>query len=198
VLFNPVGVLVQTAMSPSSRTKAVTELEEVWLINTLQYHTCRFPSWVRLNVRRSSDCPVFSLVSSLSSAESAGDGTSPLFAGFSGTMELSDSSATCMSGLWHRAFADRSVSMGETDAAEVSRLPRGRFPTVLVVSDSVGFTADLPLAFVMNVAFPLSGQGRPPQRDVFGAQYTARLCFCERFDGQVAQPIASLEAKATG
>jgi len=37
---------------------------------------------------------VFSLVSSLPSADSAGSGTLPLFAGFPGTMELSDSPAT--------------------------------------------------------------------------------------------------------
>jgi hypothetical protein len=50
----------------------------------------------------------------------------------------------------------------------------------------------------ITVAFPLSGQGRPPQRDDFGAQYTARLCLCERFAGTVARPDASLEAEATG
>jgi hypothetical protein len=63
---------------------------------------------------------------------------------------------------------------------------------------SVGIMLDLPLTFIMIVAFPLSGQGRPPQKDVFGAQYTARLYLCERFDAQVARRIASLEAKATG
>ena len=47
----------------------------------------------------------------------------------------------------------------------------------------------------MNVAFPMSGQGRPPQRDVFGAQCTARLCFGERFAGQVARSTASLESQ---
>ena len=41
----------------------------------------------------------------------------------------------------------------------------------------------------------MSGQGRPPQRDVFGAQCTARLCFCERFAGQVARSTASLESQ---
>ena len=143
-----------------------------------------FPSYVQLIVRRSSDCPVFFLVSSLPSASSAGDGTPPWFAGFSGTIERPDSLATCMSGLRLRVFSDRSVSIGETDAAEALRLPRERFPAVHVVSDPVRFMTDLPLAFIMNVALPLSGQGRPPQRDVFGAQYTARLCFSERFAGQ--------------
>jgi len=56
----------------------------------------------------------------------------------------------------------------------------------------------LPLTFVIIVAFPLSGQGRPPHRDVFGVQYTAQLYLCERFDALVARRIASLEAKATG
>ena len=32
-----------------------------------------------------------------------------------------------------------------------------------VVSDSVSATSDLPLSFDMTVAFPLSGQGRPPK-----------------------------------
>ena len=88
--------------------------------------------------------------------------------------------------------------MDETDIAGVSRLPRERFPTVHVVLDSVGVTSDLPLTFDITVAFPLSGQGRPPQKNVFGAQYTAQLYLCERFDVQVAQYTASLEAKATG
>ena len=88
--------------------------------------------------------------------------------------------------------------MEELDVAEVSRLPLEKFPTVRVVSDSVGIMSDLPLMFVIIVAFPMSGQGRPPQRDVFGVQYKARLYLCERFDAQVARRLASLEAKATG
>ena len=146
---------------------------------------------------------MFSLVSSLPSADSAGSGAPPLFAGFSGTMELSDSPATCMSALWHRAFADRaptegwSASMGEADVTGVSRLPREKFPTVPVVSDSVGVTSDLPLTLDMTIAFPLSGQGRPSHKDVFGAQYTARLYLCD-FALPVARHNASLEAEATG
>ena len=81
------------------------------------------PSAFRLCVRSSSDCSVFSLVSPLPSTDSAGSGTPPLFAGFFGTMGLSDSPATCMSDLWPRAFSDRSASMGEADVAGVSRLP---------------------------------------------------------------------------
>jgi hypothetical protein len=53
-------------------------------------------------------------------------------------------------------------------------------------------------ALDITVAFPLSGQGRPPQAGDFGAQYTARLCLCERFAWKVARPDASLEAEATG
>ena len=52
--------------------------------------------------------------------------------------------------------------------------------------------------FDMTIAFPLSGHGRPPQKDVFGARYTARLYLCERFDRSVARHRASREAKATG
>jgi len=141
---------------------------------------------------------MFSLVSPLSSIDSAESGTLPLFADFAGTIGLSDSPATCMSGLWHRAFSDRSAVMETVDVAGVSRLPRGEFPTVRVVSDSVGVTSDLPLTFDITVAFPLSGQGRPPQKDVFGAQYTARLYLCERFALPVARHDASLEAEATG
>jgi hypothetical protein len=69
---------------------------------------------------------------------------------------------------------------------------------VLVVFDSVGEMPDLPLAFDITVAFPLSGQGRPPQMDVFGARYTARLYLCERFALPVAWQHASLEAEVTG
>jgi len=54
------------------------------------------------------------------------------------------------------------------------------------------------LLFDMTIAFPLSGQGRPPQKDVFGAPYTARLYLCERFVMPVARHHASREAKATG
>jgi hypothetical protein len=63
----------------------------------------------------------------------------------------------------------------------------------------VGVTPDLPFAFVMTVAFPLTKHGRPPQTKFdFGAQYTARLCLCERFAASVARRHASLEAEATG
>jgi hypothetical protein len=87
---------------------------------------------------------VFSLVSPLPSANSAGRGTPPLFAGFFGTMELSDSPVTCMSELWPHAFSDRSASIEETDGTGVSRLPWGKFPTVPMVSDSVGVSSDSP------------------------------------------------------
>jgi hypothetical protein len=69
---------------------------------------------------------------------------------------------------------------------------------VPVASDSVGVTGSSPKSLDVTVAFPLTGQGRPPQRNVFGAQYTARLCLCERFAWTVARPDASLEAEATG
>ena len=45
----------------------------------------------------------------------------------------------------------------------------------------------------MTIAFPLSGQGRPPQRDVFGAQYTARLYLCERFIQAIARRANTAE-----
>ncbi|MGA2061057.1 MAG: hypothetical protein ABSG67_11295 [Thermoguttaceae bacterium] len=64
--------------------------------------------------------------------------------------------------------------------------------------DSVGVVSNSPLTFDMTIAFPLSAQGRPPQKDVFGARYTARLCLCERFALPVARHNASREAKATG
>src|SRR5665213_4120382 len=102
-----------------------------------------------------------------------------------------------MSALWHLAFSDRSVSV-ETDVPGISRLPRGKLLTVRMVSDSVGETSDSPFSFDITVAFPLSGQGRPPQRNGFGAQYTARSYLCERFELPIARQFASLEAKATG
>jgi hypothetical protein len=46
-----------------------------------------------------------------------------LFASFPGTMELSDSPATCLSDLWRCAFSDRSAAMGAAEATGVSRLP---------------------------------------------------------------------------
>lgn len=69
---------------------------------------------------------------------------------------------------------------------------------MLVVLDSVGITSDLPETFDITIAFPLTGQGRPPQKNVFGAQYTARLYLCERFALPVTRHNASLKAKATG
>ena len=86
---------------------------------------------------------MFSLVSPLPSTNSAGSGAPPLFAGFFGTMELCDSPLTSMSDLWPRAFSDRSAPMEKTDVTGVSRLPWGKFPTVLVVSDSVGGLIEL-------------------------------------------------------
>ena len=67
-----------------------------------------------------------------------------------------------------------------------------------LVADSVEVLPDSPLSFDITVAFPLSGQGRPPQRNIFGAQYTARSYLCERFALPVARHNASLEAKAIG
>jgi len=132
----------------------------------------RLLPWVRTTfvVRSTSRCHVlpgavsgmckvrepFPLVSSLPSTDSADGGTPSLFAGFFGTMELSDSTETCMSDVRHRAFSDRSASR-EADVSGVSRLPRGKFPTVLVVLDSVGETSDLPYAFDITVAFPVTG-----------------------------------------
>ena len=81
------------------------------------------PSVFRRCVRSSSDCEVFSLVSPLHSADSACGGTPLLFAGFIGTMDLSDSPMTCMSDLWHLALSDRSAAMGAADVSGVSRLP---------------------------------------------------------------------------
>jgi hypothetical protein len=72
---------------------------------------------------------MFSLVSSLPSADSAGTGTTPgvvrlpLFVGFFGTMELSDFPATCASVVRRLDCTDRSASMGETDVVGISRLP---------------------------------------------------------------------------
>ncbi len=62
----------------------------------------------------------------------------------------------------------------------------------------VGLTSDSPLTFDISVAFPVTGQGRPPQITVFGAQYTAQTFPYERFDWMVAHTDASLGAKAIG
>ncbi len=66
---------------------------------------------------------MFSLVSPLPSADSAGGNGPPLFAGFIGTMELSDFPAACMSVVRLFACTDRSASMGEADVAGISWLP---------------------------------------------------------------------------
>jgi hypothetical protein len=69
---------------------------------------------------------------------------------------------------------------------------------VLVVFDSVQALSNSPYSFDMTIAFPISRQGRPLHKGVFGAPYTARLYLCERFALPVARHNASLEAKATG
>jgi len=65
-------------------------------------------------VRSSSHCSTCSLVSPLPSTDSADSGPLSVFAGFCGTMELSDSPATCRSDLWPRAFSDRSAPIGRS------------------------------------------------------------------------------------
>jgi len=82
-------------------------------------------------------------ISPLSSADSPAVGFPALFARFSGTMRLSDFPETCTSAVWHRTFSDRSTSE-EVEVPGISQLPRGMFPTVRVVSDSVGVTSDSP------------------------------------------------------
>ena len=59
-----------------------------------------------------------------------------LFARFSGTTRLSDFPETYMSALWHLAFSGRSTSE-HVDVSGISPFPRGMFPTVRVVPDSV-------------------------------------------------------------
>ena len=81
-----------------------------------------------------------------------------------------------MSGLWHLALPDRSNSMEELDTAGISLLPFGKFPTMLVVSDSVGFTSDSPLTYDMTAAFPVAREGRPPQTMRFSEFYTRPGC----------------------
>ena len=70
--------------------------------------------------------------------------------------------------------------------------------SVRVVWGFVGLTSDSPLTFDISGAFPVTGQGRPPQRNIFGTQYTARTFLYERFDGMVAHTDASHGAKAIG
>ena len=96
----------------------------------------------RHGVRHEAYCTTLPSGGPLSSTDSA-TGVPVLFARFVGTMEPSDSPATCMSDVWRLAFSDRSASK-ETDVAGVSRLPCEKFPTVLVVLDSVGETPDSP------------------------------------------------------
>jgi hypothetical protein len=60
-----------------------------------------------------------------------------------------------VSALWHLAFSDRSTSE-DVDAPGISQFPRGLFPTVRVVSDSVGEKSNSPcISFDFTFAFPL-------------------------------------------
>ena len=134
------------------------------------------PSVCRLCVRSSSVCSAFSSVNLLPSTDSAGTGTLPLFTGFLGTMRLSDCRAACMLELWPRAFSNRSAFMEEADTTRLSWLPSGLFPTVLVVWDSVGFMSDLPIAFVMIVAFPPVRKRSASQKRSFSELNTQPGC----------------------
>lgn len=66
--------------------------------------------------------------------------------------------------------------MEELDDTGISLLPFGKFPTMLVVSDSVGFTSDSPLTYDMTAAFPVAREGRPPQTMRFSEFYTRPGC----------------------
>ena len=57
-------------------------------------------------------------------------------------------------------FADRSNSE-KLDVSGISQLPRGLFPTMHVVLDSVQATSNSPFTLNVTVAFPLTQQGRP-------------------------------------
>ena len=96
------------------------------------------------------------MVSPLSSTNSAAVGSPALFDRFAGITRLSDFPVASMSALWHLAFSDLSTSE-DVDAPGISRLPQGRFPTVLVVLDSVGLMSYSTLSCNVIVAFPLSG-----------------------------------------
>jgi hypothetical protein len=77
----------------------------------------------------------FSLLVALPSTTSAG-ARAPLFGGFIGTTAASDSSETCLSGLWLFAFPDRSP--WARDAPEVSRFSYIGFLSVPGVFDYAG------------------------------------------------------------
>ena len=76
------------------------------------------------------------------------------------------------------------------------RLPRGECFSHACGLRLRGVTGALPESLHVTVLSPSLSQdkqGRPPQRDVFGALYTARLCLRGRFAELVAAPVASLE-----
>ena len=105
-----------------------------------------------------------------------------------------------------RACRDDGIASSPTDPSPMRGMSLGSpsfreesfRKSVRVVWGFVGLTSDSPLTLDISVAFPVTGQGRPPQRTVFGAQYIARTFPCERFDGMVAHTDASLGAKAIG
>ena len=86
----------------------------------------------------------------------------------------------------------RGISLGSPSLREES------FRKSAWVWDSVRLTSNTHSTFDIRVPFPVTGQGRPPERHIFGAQYTAQSSPCELFDGRVAHPDASLEAQAIG
>ncbi len=105
-----------------------------------------------------------------------------------------------------RACRDDGIAPSPTDPSLIRRMSLGSpgfreesfRKSVRVAWGFVGLTSNSPLTFDIRVAFPATGHSRPPQRNDFGAQYTARTFPCERFDWMVAHTDASLGAKAIG
>src|SRR5450755_2299652 len=96
---------------------------------------------------------MFSLVCALPSPISAED-CSSLFDRFTGTMAQSDSSETCLSAVWRKAFSDRSRLWLSREDSEVSRFSCMLFLSVRGFSDYAGPAGTRDNA-TSRVAFPL-------------------------------------------
>src|SRR5215471_964579 len=137
---------------------------------------------------------MFSLARALPSATSA-ENCSPLFGWFISTTARSDFSGTCMRALWLFAFADRSGSLSDRDAPEISRFSCMLFLSVPGFLDYAGPTGHSRTNATSRVAFPLGNRVQRPDQRFSKLNRPAHRYPCLRFDCRLATTAARLGAK---
>lgn len=129
----------------------------------LSVTACLSHCWL-LNVTVAVSFSGFPLVIGLPSSASA-IAYPILFGAFFGTITMSDFSLACMSGLWPRAFPDRSARLLPlTDTNEISRFSNIERPRMHRFLDSAGPVGDSLGNAEHRIALPFGPVGRHPGR----------------------------------